>query len=87
MNKNRIKLALIGLAAGMCISAKATPEKKGKEVAFQKCTKEKDRRYDDCEESSNAELRNGYRNEKYKPKASEFAGKRKSAAQKVMEGY
>lgn len=96
MNKNLIKLALIGLAAGMCVSAKAAPKQKNQEVAFSKCSKEESNRK--CDQSCGAKPdkgcgsstsagRNNYSGEKYVPKKTDIAGKRKSAAQKVMEGY
>jgi hypothetical protein len=100
MNKDLLKIALIGLAAGFCISAKAVPAKKNQEVAMSKCTKENgkknkckgscndDNGYNDkgtgCNTSSKC---NNYKTEEFKPNPRDIAAKRKSAAQKVMEGY
>lgn len=119
MSKDLLKIALIGLAATFCISAKQAHNQK--EVAMAKCSKEnsrgkkcyeesngkmkcppnngKNKEYNvqdqkdcnsrgDCKEStSRAELRNGYSLVDYSPASDEIAGKRKSAAQKVLEGY
>lgn len=97
MKKNLIKIALIGIAAGICLSAKAAPAKKSQEIAMAKCTKENGKKK--CESSCSCKNgdagcngktsagRNNYMKEKFKPKKGEIAGKRKSAAQKVMEGY
>lgn len=97
MKKDLIKVALIGLAAGFCVSAKAAPAKKSQEVAMVKCTKENGKKKcdsscgnkdGDCGCNGNTSAgRNGYSLESYQPKKTEIAGKRKSAAQKAMEGY
>lgn len=86
MNKNILRLAVVGIAAGLCLSAKAIPQPSMKVVAFSKCSRDKKPNQDECE-AHNSELRNGYQNVKFKPKASDFASHRKSAAQKVKEGY
>ena len=42
MNKDLIKLALIGMTAGFCLSAKEAPSSSAdKEIAMTKCSKEK----------------------------------------------
>lgn len=101
MNKDLLKIALIGLAAGFCISAKAVPAKKNQEVAMSKCTKENGKKKkcgSSCSEDNsgcnakgtgcNTSSRcNNYKTEEFKPNPREIAAKRKSAAQKVMEGY
>lgn len=97
MKKNLIKIALIGIAAGFCLSAKAAPAKKNQEVAMTKCSKENGKKKCDSScASKNGDAgcngktsagRNNYYQGKLKPKTGEIAGKRKSAAQKVMEGY
>lgn len=100
MNKNILKIVLIGIAAGFCVSAKAVPEKNYKQSAVAKCDK-KDKKCKSskcngkCQSTTNSyntvkneeELRNNYSNEKYTFGSKEIAAKRKSAAQKVMEGY
>lgn len=105
MNKDLLKIALIGLVAGFCISAKEVPAKKSQETAMSKCTKENGKKKkcrgscsDDkgCGSGGGSSygttnrydgIRNNYSTEEYSPKANEIAAKRKSAAQKVMEGY
>jgi hypothetical protein len=98
MNKNIMKIVLIGIAAGFCVSAKAVPEKKQKQTVA-KCDK-KDKSCGKkckgkCQSTNNSyntvsneeDIRNNYSNEKYTFGSDEIAAKRKSAAQKVMEGY
>lgn len=108
MNKNILKIALIGLVAGFCISAKDVSANRSKETAMSRCSKsngngngkgKKCRK--SCSDGRNCksggssyettdryeDLRNNYSTEEYTPKANEVAAKRKSAAQKVLEGY
>jgi hypothetical protein len=106
MNKDLLKIALIGLAAGFCISAKDVPAKRNQEVAMSKCTKEngskekckKKKCGSSCSNENNgcnargtgcntSARCNNYSTEDFQPNPKEIAAKRKSAAQKVMEGY
>lgn len=94
MKKNLIAIALIGIAAGLCLSAKTYPAKKNSEIAMTKCSKDNGKKKcgSSCDNESECSGhtsagRNGYIQGKLKSKAGEIAGKRKSAAQKVMEGY
>jgi hypothetical protein len=98
MKKNLVKLAMIGLAAGLCVSAKAAPAKKTQEVAMAKCSKDKNgkrkcdtscnNRERDCGCSNTTSAgRNGYTLDSFEPENTDIAARRKSAAQKVLEGY
>ncbi len=117
MNKNILKIVLIGIAAGFCISAKATSdnyrynvaakcdkeknecckEKPKKNKKANPCCKEKNKKKcnNNCQQYNNSynttnneeDLRNNYSNEHYTFGPDEVAATRKSAAQKVMEGY
>ena len=96
MNKHIIAIALIGLTAGLSISAKAAPEK-NQEIAMSKCTKDTSKK--ECSSNSSVTSREfteegsrrTYRaqNDKNAPKASVLAetkSTRKSAAQKMISG-
>ncbi len=92
-NQNLIKIALIGLAAGLCLSAKGHAPSK-KEIAFTKCSREprkcdtscgSSKERDGCNANTSAG-RNGYTKEEYVPTADDIAAKRKSAARKVLDG-
>ncbi len=102
--KNILKIALIGLVAGFCISAKDVSYNKNKETAMSRCSKNTSKGKKckksccdgkSCQSGGSSyetteryeDLRNNYSTEEYTPKANEIAAKRKSAAQKVLEGY
>lgn len=100
MNKNILKIVLIGVAAGFCISAKATPEKRSQEKTVAQCDKNnckkkpKKKCSGSCQTNNSYNtterydgVRNNYSNDEHTFSSHEVALKRKSAAQKVMEGY
>ncbi len=93
MKNNVVKIALIGLAAGLCMSAKSAPVQKTQEVAMTKCSKDSNEKKDcDGDQACNSQssffnsTRNGYREDIPAPKKTNLSEKRKSAAQKLKEG-
>lgn len=81
MNKDLVKAALIGLAAGVCLSAQMVPS--SKEVAMGRCTKpanpDDDEGDEDCAGSCKHRCNSS-------DASSEIEVHRKSAARKVLEG-
>ena len=99
MNKDLVRLAMIGLAAGFCCSADASPSKNNREIAMTKCTKDTSRQDGSCGGDSSCSSKsncNSNSSSTYNPNSglqsdestatTEVKHKRKSAAQKVIEG-
>ena len=100
MNKDLVRLAMIGLAAGFCLSAQASPTKDKRELAMAKCTKDNSKNGDSCDDSSSCGGKSNCNScnssSSYNPgagaksnestAATEVKHKRKSAARKVLEG-
>ena len=95
MNKDLIKLALIGMTAGFCLSAKEAPSSSAdKEIAMTKCSKEKPQTNggsgsscsgSDDEENDGSSCNCGP-SQGDQSSSSQMKNKRKSAAQKVVQG-
>jgi hypothetical protein len=97
MNKDLIKLALIGVAAGFCLSAKEAPStKNNKEIAMSKCTKDNGQKKNghgngSCSscgsDEGDSSCSSNCSNQGDQSDAStQMKGKRRSAAQKVLQG-
>ena len=110
MNKDLIKLALIGMTAGFCLSAKEAPSSSAdKEIAMTKCSKEKPQtngggsscsgsKGSSCSGSSGSSCSGSDDEENDgsscncgpsqgdQSSSSQMKNKRKSAAQKVVQG-
>jgi|GEM_PF-1869166 hypothetical protein len=105
MKKDLVKLAIVGLLAGFCLSAQGAPSDAG-EIAMSKCTKDDMKKsqnrnngmLDDDEEGDNSDVNgcngpsgcgdnSGQNNgDQQSSKVQMMQSKRKSAAQKVVEG-
>lgn len=87
MNKKFLKLALIGLAAGFCLSAQASPAGQD-EVAMAKCSKDSDgkmQRQRGCGSYDNDDgNQKSCTSATCKPKNNK--NQKRSAAQKVVQG-
>lgn len=86
MNKKYLKLALIGLAAGFCLSAQTAPANQD-EVAMAKCSKDSSgnmQRQRGCGSQDNDDENQSCTSTTCKPKNAK--NQKKSAAQKVVQG-
>jgi hypothetical protein len=87
MNKNLLKIVMVGVIAGFCISAKETQE-----IAMSRCSKDNGKK-NECsskpsEQKKVAKAKKA-KTEEYKPKASvstDLPVKQKSAARKLIDG-
>ena len=111
MKKDLIKLAIVGLTAGLCLSAKEAPtskkeepssSKNDKELAMSKCSKDKSQQKKNPDGSCSSTCSGGCSGtgddsgsgsptgtggtQGDQSKANKINGKRKSAAQKVVQG-
>ncbi len=101
MNKYLLTIALISFST-VCVSAVNVPSKLGSVLSMAGCTKAEKQKEDRKEDKQKEEpccesgrttkkqpwtIRNGYTLNSYTPASDEVAGGRKSAAQKLMEGY
>jgi hypothetical protein len=90
MTKNLIKLAMLGLMAGFCLSAAAAPKEENKEMAMSKCSKETAPDADKdggggCSGPKGCGSMSGSK-EDQSDAQSNMSNKRKSAAHKVVYG-
>ena len=90
MKKDLIKLAMVGLLAGLCLSAQQADAKN--EVAMTKCSKEKSpetqpaKKCNEKSDCNSCNSSNGCNGNEESDATDAVQSKRKSAARKVVEG-
>lgn len=99
MKKDLVRLAMIGLVAGFCMSIEAAPTI-SREIAMSKCTKDTSDKGKNSDDQSSCSSKSGCNScnssSSYNPGSqsksdestakAEVKSRRKSAAQKVLEG-